>query len=260
MCPVDSFACDGIVCLNPHQKCDAVVNCKDGSDEINCDYCPGSFACALSKTCIPESYVCDGLVDCNDASDESNCSQLFKTCEELLNVGISESGMKILDGKYIYCDFEKDEIGNRIKITMIYHNVDWLHHRGAEYNLEPQKFIRDALTSWYTCSQKFTQETRQRRYVIKELANLTSWESNHVVLQYNPFESCTEIIKAFNLDDPAVLCLVRARFHQFARGNVAIYKENSSAKETSNDIGGNATTDTFEIHFTSESVQLRVFE
>ena len=36
--------------------------------------CAGTeFACEVSKTCLPEGYKCDGIVDCADGSDELSC-------------------------------------------------------------------------------------------------------------------------------------------------------------------------------------------
>jgi low density lipoprotein-related protein 2 len=60
-----------------HAHCDGINDCKDGSDEKNCDceLSKGKFLCHSLDQCIDNSKVCDNVKDCPDGSDESSVCQ-----------------------------------------------------------------------------------------------------------------------------------------------------------------------------------------
>ncbi|VDP36380.1 unnamed protein product [Heligmosomoides polygyrus] len=79
-CSKDEFRCDSMTCISEHLLCDGRADCEDRSDEkwTVCKERPqncinGTFACAPTKQCLPNSWRCDGRVDCPDKSDERNC-------------------------------------------------------------------------------------------------------------------------------------------------------------------------------------------
>ena len=79
-CAAGQFQCvngtsrDGAYCVKLSAKCDSENDCSDGSDELNCEGCPGNFKCA-SGQCLKRDLVCNKIVDCDDGSDEKNCEE-----------------------------------------------------------------------------------------------------------------------------------------------------------------------------------------
>jgi len=80
-CPADKFECDNGDCIRPCQVCNGFNNCKDGSDECNCDksncVSPHRFLCD-NKRCLRSALVRNGRDDCGDNSDERDSSQELK--------------------------------------------------------------------------------------------------------------------------------------------------------------------------------------
>ncbi|KAF5283577.1 hypothetical protein FQA39_LY17279 [Lamprigera yunnana] len=70
------FQCDFKRCIPKDWYCDGHVDCKDQTDESNCNLCKkGMIHCGNNK-CVGQDQMCDGKIDCPFAQDERNCLRL----------------------------------------------------------------------------------------------------------------------------------------------------------------------------------------
>lgn len=102
-CLEDEFRCRrSRKCIPAYKRCNQKRDCKDGSDEKNCNYqiliigshifyiklylietnrtgqkecLEDEFRCKRGRKCIPAFKRCNRKRDCKDGSDEENCNE-----------------------------------------------------------------------------------------------------------------------------------------------------------------------------------------
>ncbi|EDW48843.1 putative vitellogenin receptor isoform X1 [Drosophila sechellia] len=77
-CDAGQFQCRGGGCILQAKMCDGRGDCKDSSDELDCDYrlCqpPHWFPCAQPHgACLAAELMCNGIDNCPGGEDELNC-------------------------------------------------------------------------------------------------------------------------------------------------------------------------------------------
>ncbi|CAH4038670.1 unnamed protein product [Pieris brassicae] len=81
-CGVDYFRCNNGKCVEGYRRCDRVVDCPDGEDEVACDCRPDEFQCQDDGSCIESRKRCDGVNHCRDGSDENQCTDVQRCSPE----------------------------------------------------------------------------------------------------------------------------------------------------------------------------------
>ena len=107
-CGVNEFLCTSGECITSEYRCDSDVDCKDASDELECDKyeCPtNSFICG-DGSCIPYRFKCDAEIDCKDGLDEEASTCKDHICDELHDKFQCRNGACV-DQRYV-CDGDLD--------------------------------------------------------------------------------------------------------------------------------------------------------
>ncbi|XP_033322344.2 serine protease nudel [Megalopta genalis] len=96
------FMCSKMLQTIPMSKrCDKVVDCEDGTDELNC-------TCRDFLFNVKPTSVCDGYIDCDDETDEKNCEICAKDEFYCRETKTCISSAKHCDG-VSDCGFTEDE-------------------------------------------------------------------------------------------------------------------------------------------------------
>ncbi|KAI8034069.1 putative vitellogenin receptor [Drosophila gunungcola] len=77
-CDAGQFQCRDGGCILQAKMCDGRGDCKDGTDELECDYLlcrlPHWFPCAQPHgACLAAELMCNGIYNCPGGEDELNC-------------------------------------------------------------------------------------------------------------------------------------------------------------------------------------------
>ncbi|XP_022111043.1 uncharacterized protein LOC110990376 [Acanthaster planci] len=107
------FLCEDGACLAASAECDGFQDCLKGEDESFCDevYCPSSYLCSGTRTCILPQSVCDGTIDCEQGDDEVKCDE--KRCPENCSCEYINDDFHVLCTK----GWESDHVKDIARIT-----------------------------------------------------------------------------------------------------------------------------------------------
>ncbi|XP_071823349.1 uncharacterized protein [Apostichopus japonicus] len=86
-CPGGYRKCaDGLQCLKEKLFCNGFIQCRDQSDELNCDRtrteCEEFEMFSCDGVCRLKSFLCDRTQDCKDGVDEKGCKYEIFSCPE----------------------------------------------------------------------------------------------------------------------------------------------------------------------------------
>ena len=94
-CPHGFITCEDKTCIVETSRCDGIIDCVDGDDEVNCSHicthphpvtlctrcniadgcrCHSLYYQCSTGGCFSATAICDGLMSCTDGSDELMCT------------------------------------------------------------------------------------------------------------------------------------------------------------------------------------------
>ncbi|CAL7938816.1 unnamed protein product [Xylocopa violacea] len=93
--------------FKPSAICDGYVDCDDQTDELGCKICAeDEFLCKTSNSCIPMSEQCNGKFECKFKEDEIDCFTLT-------------------DGQHVYLDANNRPVLNMQGVLTRYNEGKW---------------------------------------------------------------------------------------------------------------------------------------
>uniref|UniRef100_H2Z4B5 EGF-like domain-containing protein n=1 Tax=Ciona savignyi TaxID=51511 RepID=H2Z4B5_CIOSA len=106
----NKFLCDNGNCIWHAWRCDKENDCKDNSDEVNCENktcnVDEQFRCA-NGLCVSKRWLCDGDDDCKDNSDEDQVMCSNRTCNSTGQDFQCTLGKSCISSSWV-CDGEDD--------------------------------------------------------------------------------------------------------------------------------------------------------
>nr|XP_006819436.1 PREDICTED: low-density lipoprotein receptor-related protein 2-like [Saccoglossus kowalevskii] len=111
-CDLSEFPCDDGGCIPFRFYCDDLADCRDYSDEINCERCTVDQYKCLSGACIDLNYMCDGIADCYPPSDEAYCVDCVPGLFQCMDERYCVPDLSVCD-RTIDCQDGSDEFGQQ---------------------------------------------------------------------------------------------------------------------------------------------------
>ncbi|XP_048488585.1 basement membrane-specific heparan sulfate proteoglycan core protein isoform X3 [Plutella xylostella] len=118
-------------CLDDSLICNGNPDCRDGSDEAECDNCDGptDFRCHNGE-CIKDSLRCNSIPECSDGSDEENCANTIIPVPEGCNANQYQCRNGLCIDKQFVCDGQLDCTDNSDELSCPCSEDNWACRSG----------------------------------------------------------------------------------------------------------------------------------